>query len=288
MMITSLHKTNHATALLALMFSATLYAQSAQPTQATPVTPATTTLYVVHFTTGPAWDATKLPNEQQGMREHSANLARLRNEGKLITGARYKDSQADKGMIVLRAASIADVEAMLARDPMVAEKRFTADIAEFRPFYAGYVTSSRAPRIDTTKPLSKFAWMVGCWETQAGAATGAAITREHWMAEAGGMMLGMSRMLREGRVLNHEAIRIELDSDGVPVYVPKPSGQAEARFRLQSDAEGKLVFENLKHDFPQRIIYQPTAEGGMLARIEGERNGKLRAVDFPMRRASCE
>ncbi len=239
-------------------------------------------LYVVHLTTGPAWDATKPPNEQPGMREHSANLARLRSEGKIVIGARYKDSHADKGMIVLRLANRGEVDAEFAKDPMVVEKRFIADIAEFRPFYDGFVP--RPARVDTTKPLAKFAWLAGCWQGQSGTMT----FREHWMPDAGGMMMAMSRTMRGDKVVSYEAIRIELDADTVPTYVPKPSGQAEVRFKLASDIDGRFVFENMQHDFPQRIIYQRNTNGGLLARIEGERDGKSRAVEFPMKRAGCE
>lgn len=244
---------------------------------------AVTKLFVVHFTTGKAWDAAKPPNEQVGMPEHSANLARLRREGKLVTGARYQDSHADKGMVVVRAASKAEVASELARDPMVSEGRFNADIAEFSPFYDGYV--SRPARPDGTTPLARFAWLAGCWEGK----NGSALSREHWMREGGGMMMAMARTVRDGRVLSHEAILLELDADGVtPVYVPKPSNQKEARFKLVSALDGRFVFENPEHDFPQRIIYHRQPDGALLARIEGSRDGKTRGIDYPMTRASCE
>jgi hypothetical protein len=265
------------------------FAQTPAPTPAAgslsapPLSPAVR-LFVVHLTTGSGWQKDVAPNEQAGFKEHSANLARLRTEGKLVLGARYKDSQADKGMIVLRAANRAEVEAEFARDPMIQSKHFVPDIADFNPFYDGYVPRPIRPAASTS-PLAAFSWMAGCWEGRNGSVT----TREHWMPEAGGMMLAMARTLREGKVLNYEAIRLETDADGVtPVYVPRPSGQKEARFRLVSSADGKAVFENLEHDFPQRIMYERRPDGSLLARIEGMRNGTLRGMDFPMRRAACD
>ena len=274
--------------LLAIVLSSSLASdvvaqavpQSANPANAPS---ATTKLFIVHFTTGAGWDTTKTPNEQIGMKEHSANLARLRAEGKLLAGARYKDAQADKGMIVVRAASREAVDAELVGDPMVAARCFSVDIAEFKPFYDGYIP--RAVRVDAAKPLTKFAWLAGCWEGRTGSAT----FREHWMPEAGRTMFAMSRTMREDKVISYEAIRLELDADGqTPVYVPTPSGQKETRFKLASDTDGKFVFENLQHDFPQRIIYQQNNDGSLLARIEGMRGDKLRGTDFPMKRANCE
>ncbi len=273
--------------MVIVVTSSVLLAAAAQtsPQSTNPATApsATTKLFIVHFTTGAGWDTTKPPNEQVGMKEHSANLARLRAEGKLLAGARYKDSQADKGMIVVRATNREAVYAELTDDPMVAARRFSVDIAEFKPFYDGYIP--RSVRVDATKPLTKFAWLAGCWEGRNGSVT----FREHWMPEAGRTMLAMSRTMREDKVISYEAIRLELDADGqTPVYIPTPSGQKETRFKLASATEGKFVFENLQHDFPQRIIYQQNADGSLFARIEGMRGDKLRGTDFPMKRASCE
>ena len=53
-------------------------------------------------------------------------------------------------------------------------------------------------------------------------------------------------------------------------------------------SEDKVVFENLKHDFPQRIIYRLKAGGNFAASIGGKVNGKVRTVNFAMRRIDCE
>jgi uncharacterized protein YciI len=100
-------------------------------------------LFIVHFTTGPAWDPAKPPQEQAHFREHSANLNRLRREGLLLIGARY----GDKGMIVLRAADEAAVHAQLQQDPSVAAGTFAAQVDPFRTFMHGstnYLTTPEA------------------------------------------------------------------------------------------------------------------------------------------------
>jgi hypothetical protein len=247
-------------------------------------------LFVVHLTTGSGWQKDRAVNEQEGFREHSTNLARLRSEGKLVIGARYQDKHADKGMLVLRVASRNEIETEFARDPMIASKHFDLDIAEFNPFYDGFVGRSARPTSTgaSANPLSPFAWLVGCWEGR----RGGLVTREHWMPDAGRLMLGMARTVREGRVINYETIRLEVDTDGsTPLYVPTPSGQKEARFRLTSQADSKWTFENPAHDYPQKITYERKADGSLLARIEGidaKQSGKIKSIDFPMKRASCE
>ncbi|MGH9814264.1 MAG: DUF6265 family protein, partial [Candidatus Acidiferrales bacterium] len=56
-------------------------------------------------------------------------------------------------------------------------------------------------------------------------------------------------------------------------------------FKLIKLEGPSVVFENLAHDFPQRIIYKKNADGTLDARVEGERNGQLSGQDFHFRPA---
>lgn len=101
-------------------------------------------------------------------------------------------------------------------------------------------------------------------------------------------MMGMSRTVRGGKTVEYEFLRIVLEDNGKIFYIAKPSGQSEARFKLVKSAANEAVFENLKHDFPHRIIYRLQSDGVLFARIEGKSKGENRGVDFPMARAKCE
>jgi hypothetical protein len=70
--------------------------------------------------------------------------------------------------------------------------------------------------------------------------------------------------------------------------VAKPSGQAEASFKLVKYENQEAVFENPQHDFPQRIIYKLEKDGSLAAAIEGMSKGQLKRIGFPMRRAKCD
>jgi uncharacterized protein YciI len=98
-------------------------------------------IYAVTFTTGPNWDATKPAAEQKFMREHSANLARLRTAGISILGGRY----ADKGLLLVRASDEAAVRAELAQDPSLAAGTFQAAVDEYQPFQHGDTRPPAAP-----------------------------------------------------------------------------------------------------------------------------------------------
>jgi hypothetical protein len=124
--------------------------------------------------------------------------------------------------------------------------------------------------------------MAGCWRQEAAGRT----VDEVWMTPGGDAILGMSRTVANGRAVAHEFMQIRSGADGV-VFVARPSGQAEATFRLIRSGERELVFENPTHDFPQRVIYRLSSRDALVGRIEGSENGKTRGVDFPMRRVAC-
>jgi hypothetical protein len=107
------------------------------------------------------------------------------------------------------------------------------------------------------------------------------------MAPDGGTMLGMSRTVKNGKTIAHEFIQLRENEAGEVHYIAKPSGQAEASFKLARAGEREAIFENLQHDFPQRIIYRLEANGSLHARVEGVSNGQLKGVDFPMKRVNC-
>jgi hypothetical protein len=118
--------------------------------------------------------------------------------------------------------------------------------------------------------LDSLRFMAGSW------AGGGALDREeeHWTAPRGGMMVGMHRDLRGGRAKSFEFFRIEEREDGV-WYLTQPRGVPATAFKAVELSAGRVVFENLEHDFPQRIIYWRDRPGELRARIEGLVKGKL-------------
>lgn len=125
------------------------------------------------------------------------------------------------------------------------------------------------------------AWLAGCWEY----ASGPRVVEEQWMAPRGHTMLSAGRTVQGEKLVEFEMVVIR-EQDGRLAYESHPSGQPSAVFlsRILSDKE--VVFENLQHDFPQRIGYRRDGES-LTAWIEGPRNGQTRRVEFPYRRVAC-
>lgn len=132
------------------------------------------------------------------------------------------------------------------------------------------------------EPLARLDWLSGCWQRT----SGTRVVDEQWMAPRATLMLGMSRTVRDGKIIEWEQIRLAVDGDAV-VFTASPSGQPTAQFRSTTVNDSVLIVENPTHDFPQLISYRRRGTDSLLARIEGSMNGTKRGVDFPYRRVAC-
>jgi hypothetical protein len=122
--------------------------------------------------------------------------------------------------------------------------------------------------------LDDLAFMAGQWAGRSGQVE----MEESWLAPKGGVMLGLHRDVVPGKAAFFEFLRIE-DRDGKVVYIASPKGKGATEFVLVSLEKERAIFENLEHDFPQRIIYW-REEDRLTARIEGVVGGKLKSTEW--------
>lgn len=155
-----------------------------------------------------------------------------------------------------------------------------------QPVAAPAVVRSTAPAAELLK-IDNLAWLAGCWSGNVNQRD----FREQWSPLRGGMLLGTSSTIHQGRTQSYEYLRIESRPEGV-FYVALPSGQRETAFKLiainTEDKDTIFVFTNPENDFPQRISYRRGTEGWLYATIDGKIKGEDRQVIFPMRRLGCE
>ena len=102
-------------------------------------------------------------------------------------------------------------------------------------------------------------------------------------------MLGAGRTIRGDRTVFFEYFRIEQTKDGI-VYFASPRGREARPFTMTEMSDTRVVFENLKHDFPQRIVYERAAgdENSLTARIEGNRGDKTESESWTYKRMSVK
>ena len=131
--------------------------------------------------------------------------------------------------------------------------------------------------------VARLGWMAGCWRME----SGDRVVEEQWMAPRAGLMLGMSRTTVADTVREHEHVLIR-EENGRLLFRAAPSGQAPADFLSIEQTATSVVFENPRHDFPQRVAYESAAGGdSLLARVEGRIGDRERVVRFPYARAAC-
>jgi hypothetical protein len=129
--------------------------------------------------------------------------------------------------------------------------------------------------------VEQVGWLAGCWEYSTAQRT----VEEQWMAPRGHTMLSAGRTTQGDTLAEYEMVLIR-EQGGRLAYESHPSGQPSAVFLSRTVSENEVVFENLQHDFPQRIGYRRDGDS-LLAWIEGPRNGQTRRVEFHYRRVAC-
>jgi hypothetical protein len=126
--------------------------------------------------------------------------------------------------------------------------------------------------------VADLSWMAGSWAQE----TSGGVVRETWLPPVQGAMAGVTQTHRPGRPPTTEFATITSEPAGA-TYTAHVGGQPPTAFVLKAGGPGEAVFENLAHDFPQRVIYR-RCEADLCARIEGTIDGKAQGMDWRYRR----
>jgi len=126
--------------------------------------------------------------------------------------------------------------------------------------------------------IGDLAWLSGAWVGRRGT-SGTTSIEERWSQPLGGAMLATSRTVSRGKMSAFEYLRI-LERDGGLVYIAQPGGAAPTEFVLTELGAKRAVFENPRHDYPKRIVYELSAEGGLSATIGFTKGGTPRRFEF--------
>ena len=139
-----------------------------------------------------------------------------------------------------------------------------------------------APAPGEGPDLDAFSWLEGEWIRASGGVT----VVESWRRVSEATMEGTVTRSADGTSRVTEHLRLERMGDGV-FYTAKPlENRLPTPFELVEWSDGRFVFENPDHDFPQRIVYLRDGDDGLVARIEGPMDGETRSIDFVFERQS--
>lgn len=127
--------------------------------------------------------------------------------------------------------------------------------------------------------IEKLAWMTGTWTQNKDGGT----VQESWLGPHGKLMVAVNLTTSAKGGTSFEFLRIAVTPSGLS-YFGSPGGKTPVEFKLKELNEKRVVFENLAHDFPHRILYWLEPDGAMKARIEGVMQGKERGMEWRLER----
>lgn len=125
------------------------------------------------------------------------------------------------------------------------------------------LTSTSADASAQASGAQRLAWLQGCCSQD----TLERMVEEQWMAPRAGSLLGMTRTVRGGSLAAYESVLLRERGERFE-YVVSPSGQATTTFTSTTVGDSSIVFENLLHDFPQRVACERRG-AALQAWIEG-------------------
>lgn len=123
-------------------------------------------------------------------------------------------------------------------------------------------------------------WLEGSWTSQAEGNT----ILENWKKSNDSTWTGQCLFCKNGKVLFTEKMIIS-KRNNLLQFSSESEFHNEKRtvqFIAKNSTNDKLVFQNLKHDFPQQIIYKRIHKDSIFAYITGKVNGKPKRVNFRM------
>lgn len=131
--------------------------------------------------------------------------------------------------------------------------------------------------------LEKANWLLGEWEKTDSLGT----LKESWQTLDDSTFVGQSYyIINKKDTVHNERIELIEDKEHL-IYSATVKGENNDEpipFQLTTDEDSLLVFENPKHDFPQKIEYKLMKDNSLIAKISGKLNGKVSSESYPMKK----
>jgi hypothetical protein len=125
--------------------------------------------------------------------------------------------------------------------------------------------------------IGDLAWLAGDW---IGTRSSGSSIEERWSPPRGGALLAVSRTVNaSGKMVGFEYLRI-VERDGGLVYIAQPGGKTATEFVLTELSPSRAVFDNPRHDYPKRIVYELSANGALTATTGYMKGGTPRRFEF--------
>lgn len=140
------------------------------------------------------------------------------------------------------------------------------------------------PTPKTFEQIEKANWLVGEW----GSVSKEGTLTETWTKLNDSTLTGQTYFVVGKDTVHSESIVLEQKGDSL-YYVPTIKNQNEGKpvaFKNTNISDELMIFENKKHDFPQKITYNKISNDSLIAGISGMKDGKENKESYPMKKKS--
>ena len=125
-------------------------------------------------------------------------------------------------------------------------------------------------------------WILGNWENKSPDGN----LTENWEKANDSTFQATSYFIKEKDTIHFETITLQQKGEQL-IYSAIVKGQNDDKpvdFKLTTATEKQLVFENPKHDYPQKISYTQITPDSLVAKISGIQQGKPSSEQFSMKK----
>ena len=130
--------------------------------------------------------------------------------------------------------------------------------------------------------IEKVKWISGEWQNK----SKDGILTESWERINDTVFNAVCYFVHGKDTLHNEKISLKQANNAI-VYSPVVKGENGNRpvdFKMTSVNANELVFENPKHDYPQKIVYTKITADSLVTKISGMVRGKPYSETYPMKK----
>jgi len=125
-------------------------------------------------------------------------------------------------------------------------------------------------------------WLLGSWEFKSTDGN----LYENWKKMNDSTLQGQSYFVKAKDTLHFETVTLQQKGEEL-TYLTTILGQNNDKpisFVLTETTDKQLIFENITHDYPQKIIYNHVSKDSLVAEISGLQSGRPASEKYLMQR----
>jgi hypothetical protein len=144
------------------------------------------------------------------------------------------------------------------------------------------IVSCKNSDSNKNEKIKAASWLLGNWENKSADGN----LTENWEKLNDSTFQAQSYYIKEKDTVHFESIILQQKGENL-TYTATVKGQNNDKpvvFKLTTATDKQVSFENLKHDYPQKISYNQITPDSLVAKISGIQQGKPCSEQFSMKK----